>query len=132
MRYASNWCLFGAAASTNEKSRIAVCDEACQPTEKSLDVNSENATTTTPYGYCEDLDTVAFTNCAVCYAQVTDHDYLSNCTSEFHFCLFFDLNQKLIHLLITIPERSPQTPQLSLRMENHPPDEFPSYRIAGL
>lgn len=79
MRFALNWCLFGTAASTHEPSSIAACDEACQPTKRSLDVNSENSTTPTPYGYCEDLDRIAFTNCAMCYAQVSDHAYLSNC-----------------------------------------------------
>lgn len=74
IRFASNWCLFGADASTK-----AACDQACQPTKRNLDVDSGNSTTPTPYGYCEDLDSVAFTNCAMCYAQVTDHDYLSNC-----------------------------------------------------
>lgn len=99
MRYTLDRCLFGAAASTNAAS-IAACDDACQPTKRSLDVNSENSTNPTPYGYCGDLDKVAFTNCAVCYAQVSDHDYLSNCRVDVDSFLI------LIHLLITISDQS--------------------------
>lgn len=84
LRYTLDWCLFGGGASDDEVS-VATCDEACQPTKESLNVNFANSSTPTPYGFCEKLDPLAFKNCAVCYAQLSKHDYLSNCQYTIDF-----------------------------------------------
>ena len=81
----------------------------------------------TPYGYCENLDPIALKSCAVCYSQVSNYDYLSNC--KLVTAMPFSSRYVLLKNHISI---SSQSSYFSLRMANCPPHRLSRQRLPGL
>ena len=81
IRYTLSWCLFGFPGS-GAVDAVSPCHESCSTLSKGLEKNILNSSASTSYDYCEDLKSTAdVDSCAICYSQIKNQKYLSNCKS---------------------------------------------------
>lgn len=79
IRYTLSWCIFGVRG-FGDHSSISPCSETCRNISDVVEKNILNATASSTYDYCNELNSPAdLSPCASCFSPIKTQLYLSNC-----------------------------------------------------